>query len=105
MDVPVEHGYRVEAAQRRQDARAVLRRPAPRRKECVERNVSEYDDRRRVFLRGKILLDEVELLGAEFAVDFEVEDVDQREEVHAALIPREPSLGGIAAAKCREESI
>src|SRR5579883_1961106 len=103
MDVPVEHRYRIEAAQRRQDARAVLRRPAPRRKERVERNVGEDDNGRRAILGREILVDEIELLGAELPVDLEVEDVDEREEVHAALIPGRPALRSVAFAEsCKE---
>src|ERR1700722_3818640 len=103
MDVSVEHRYGVEAAQRRQDARSVLGRPTPRRKERVERNVREDDDWSRAFLRREILLDEIELLGAELSVDFEVEDVDEREKVHPALIPGRPALRGVAFAEGREE--
>src|SRR5580704_3180670 len=105
MYVPVEHRYRVEAAQRRQDARAVFSGPAPRRKERVERNVSEDDDWGRAFLRGEIFLDEIDLLGPKLPVDFEVEDVDERQEMCAALVPRKPSLRRIASPKGLEECV
>ena len=99
MDVAVEHGDRAEFFQVAQRLRAVLRAPAPVRIDGPKRNVRKHDDR----LRGRAAFDVVfeprELLAAEIAeaAGFQIDDVDEADEVHAVGIEAVPA-GALGAA-------
>ena len=79
---------------------AVVRAPAPVRIDRPQRDVGEHDDRRRCRTALDVVLQPFELLGAEIAqtAGFEVDDIDQADEMHAVGVEAVPAvtLGGLA---------
>ena len=99
MDVAVEHRHRAEALEQLKRPAAVLGAPAPFRINRPERDVREHHDRRRgraVFHVGR---KPGELVGAEIAepAGFQIDDIDQADEMHTARIEAVPA-GAFAAA-------
>ena len=85
VDVAVEHGHRAEPLQVGERLRAVVRAPAPLRIDGPQRDVGEHHDRRARREPRHVVLEPLELLGAEVAepAGLEVDDVDEADEVHA----------------------
>ena len=102
MDVAVENGDRSKALQISQRLSSVVRAPAPGRINRPQGDVCENDDRRRGREVFDVLLKPFELLRAYEAepAGFEIGDIDEADEMDAALIKRVPAapLGVFAVA-------
>src|SRR5262249_19559763 len=100
MDVAVEYRHRAETLEQLERAAAVLGAPAPFRVNGPERDVREYHDRR----RGRAILhvgcEPGELVGAEIAepAGFQIDHIDQADEMHAASVEAVPASALAAAA-------
>src|SRR5215471_14623624 len=93
MNVAVQDRDRAEPFQIGQGAFAVVGSPSPFGIHRPEWNVSEDDDRRAAFEPLDVALEPLELFGAERTEPpgFEIDDVDEADEVHAALIEAVPA--------------
>ena len=101
MDVAVEHGHRAEPRQQPQRLSAVVGAPAPFRRDHPQRDVGEHDDRRRSRWPLRSASSQASWSGAEGAeaVGLEVDDVDERNEMHAAVVEGIPTAAGRARAE------
>src|SRR5947209_14010687 len=93
VNVAVENGHRSEALHQGERARAILRAPAPFGINRPERNVGEDDNRRRGAEASNVALEPLQLLGTKVsqAAGLEIDDVDQTDEVHPALVETVPA--------------
>src|SRR5690242_11483730 len=93
MNMAIENRYRAESLDVRQRLGTVIGAPAPVRIDRPERDVGKQHNRRAVRLRGQIFFQPAQLLVAEQAEAawFQVEHVDQPDEVHALLIEAVPA--------------
>src|SRR5580704_2796678 len=102
MDVAVEHGHRAELLEIGQCLRAVFRAPAPFRIDRPQWDVSEDHDRRRSRTASDVGLQPLELFSAEIAesAGFEVDDIDEADEMHAVGVEAVPAraFGALAVA-------
>src|ERR1700693_6392022 len=96
VDMAVEAGHRREAAQIAQRLGGVVGAPAPVRIHREQRNVAEHDDGRVAGQRRDVLLDEVELVGAQMAELRHVQGVDQPDDVHACGVEAVPAVAARA---------
>src|SRR5579863_3021851 len=102
MDVAVEHGDRAKAAQQRERLLAVGGAPSPGGINGPERDVREDGDWRAAFNAGEVALEPVELLGTQLAHAFELQDVDQADEVNAFVIEARPAAAARVFAEALE---
>src|SRR5271169_3962869 len=94
MDMPIQDGNRAEALQVSEGLLAVVGAPTPFGINRPERDVREHDHRRAAFQVPYIILEPLELLGAERseAAGFEVHYVDEANEVRALVVKAVPAL-------------
>ncbi len=93
VDVPVEHGHRSEAGQQGERLRRILGAPAPFRRNRPQRDMGEDHNRGLCALALQVVGEPGELVGSEIAhaASFEVDHVDEADEVHAVLVERVPA--------------
>ena len=93
VDVTVEHGYRAEALEIGQCARAVLGPPTPFGINRPQWNMGKYHNRGRRRPALEIALKPFELLVAKVAetAGLQIDDIDQANEMHAVGIEAVPA--------------
>ena len=94
VNVAVEHRDRTKAREQLQRLRRILRAPAPFGRDGPQGDMREDDDRRRCALSLQIVGEPGELLGAEIAhaAGLQIEDIDEADEMRAAVIEGIPAL-------------
>ena len=107
MDVPVENRDRAEAFEQSEGLLAIGGAPSPVGIDGPERDVGEDDNRRTALQSGEILLEPVELRLSEFAHAFELNNINEADEVNSFVIKGVPaaSFGVFAIALEIELSI
>src|SRR5579872_3703255 len=107
MDVAVEHGDRTEALEIGERLVAVVGSPAPLRIKRPHRHVRHDDDGRAGAAAFQVALDPLDLLVAEMtqAAGLQADDVDQRDEMNAALVETVPATGFDAGIEAGEERL
>jgi hypothetical protein len=90
--------------QQRERLRGIFRTPAPVRRDHPERDMGKEDDRRRSGFAFQIIVEPGDLVRPERAeaVFLEVDDVDERYEMNAAVVERIPAAPGRALAEALE---
>ena len=107
VNVAVEHGHRSEPCEQLQRFAGVVGAPAPLRVDRPKRNVRENDDRLRGRAAGEIVLQPCELRRAKIAhpAGLQIGDIDQRDEVHAAMVEAVPAGPHRSLAEAVEEGL
>src|SRR5512138_2474664 len=104
MNVTVQHRHGSKSLQGRQCACAVVRPPPPLGVDRPERNMRKHDDRRAALQLRDVLLEPLELLVAKVpeSTRFEVDHIDQPDEVHTVLVEAVPPRALRSLAKPRQ---
>jgi hypothetical protein len=94
VDVTVQNRHGAEAFDQTQRLFRIIGAPTPFGINRPERNVGEEDDRDAARKTGDISTQPIDLIGAEGAepARFEVEDVDESDEVDAGVIEAVPAV-------------
>ncbi len=93
MNMAIEYGQRAKSLEKLQRAGRILRAPAPIRRDCPQGNMGEDDDRRRSWLALDIVREPGELFIAEraHAARFQISDIDEADEMRAAIVKGIPA--------------